>query len=182
MVKKIAIESEDKQKELEKAVEEMGLEEPQDHSVKQFFDDILDGKLAETWKDLENIVSEMFNSRIMAKIYLYLVRSPGKSVEELTERMEYSSQQVMEHLAKLSKMGYIHEKLEEVSDARERISTYVATPPEDVARKVARTVEKRIIALTSIDPILLKKAKQISLLPIKIIVGDKDDEERNESG
>lgn len=180
MVKKIAIESEDNQKGREKVVEEMGLEDPQDRSVKQFFDDILDGKLAETWKDLENTVSEMFNSRIMAKIYLYLVRSPGKTVEEVTGRMEYSREQVVEHLSKLLRRGYIKETLEGASELEERLGTYVASPPGEVARKVARTVEKKIIALANIDPILLKKAKKISLLPIKIIVGEGDDEKNEE--
>jgi len=180
MVKKISIESEDEQEDLEKAVKEMELDDPQDRSVRKFFDDIREGRLSESWKDLEKVVSEIFNSQIMATIYLYLVRFPEKTVDEITERLEYTREQVTEHLSKLLLRGYIKEKLGEASELEDRLATYAAAPPEEVARKVVRSVEKRIAALTSIDPILLKKAKRFSRLPIRIVVGAGDDGSRED--
>ena len=85
MAKKISIDSDASQEELEKVVEGMELEEPQDHSVRQFFDDVMDGKLSDTWKDMENIVTDIFNSRSLARVYIRR-RDRLSEAEELLKR------------------------------------------------------------------------------------------------
>jgi len=175
MVKNISIKDETQDKSLDETVKKMKLQEPQDHAVRKFFDDVKDGKLTETWSDMENIVSEMFNSRIMANIYLHLFRFPGKTLDEVTERVDYSLEQVERHLGKLMKLGYIVEKMVEEAGGKGKSSIYFSAPPEDVVRKLARSVEKKMTTLANIDTFLLKKArkaKKLTLLPIRVIVGD----------
>ncbi len=175
MVRKISIATDPEKKELGEAVEKMNLEEPFDHSVKEFFDDFMDGKLGQTWKDLENIVSEIFNSRLMAKIYLLLIKSPGKSFEEITSFLEDSRQQVASHLKKLLSLGYIRERREERA-GKGSFPVYFAASPQDVVRRVAQSLEKKMMALANIDTMLLKTAKKLTLFPIKIIIGEEEAE------
>jgi len=177
MRRRITIQSEDEEEErdeLKKALKEL----EKDVSVKRFFQDVLEGNLSKTWKDLEAIVSEIFNSKSMAKIYLLLLREPGRSLKEVSERLNYTKEKASRTLKRLLKLDYISVKVGNHGAGEEAVSIYFARPPEEVVKKIASSIEKKMMALASADSILLKKAKKYSLIPIKIVVGEKNNEEK----
>lgn len=139
----------------------------QDKGSLQILGDMVDNKLADSWKDLEMVISEIFNSRVMAKIYLYVVRYPGKSLDELSEKLEYRREQISKYANKLSILGYISG-----DKKKDNKTVFFAQPPEMVIKKFARTVEQKMEVLANIDTILLKKTKDLALYPWKAIVGD----------
>jgi hypothetical protein len=164
MAKKISIHS--SPVEVEKDVSET----VQERGTRQILGDILDGKLPDSWKDLELIISEIFNSSVMAKIYLYLVRYPGRSMDELNEKLEYSKQQIARYANKLSLLGYIS------GDKKKGDETvFFAQPPEMVIKKFARSVEQKMQVLSNIDTILLKKAKELTLRPLRALMRDEQE-------
>ena len=127
---------------------------------------------------LEKIITDIFNSKTKARIYIYLMMNGRGTSDDVAKGANLYPSTVREALLSMFEDGLVHREKEVHRGAGKNPYVYRAVNPVNVIKNYVSGVEKKITALMNIEKILNTGTIKIPLLPVTIRIGEEQEEKQ----
>jgi len=151
--------------------------EPLGNEIKEMRENLEEGV---DWgkEALEKIITEIFNSKTKARIYIYIMMNGHGTSEEIARGANLYPSTVREALLSMYEEGLVMREKEAHRGAGKNPYVYRAVNPVDIIKNYMTSVERKMTALMNIESILKKGSIKIPFLPVTIQIGEEEGREQ----
>ncbi|MFU8653714.1 helix-turn-helix domain-containing protein [Methanotorris formicicus] len=123
---------------------------------------------------LINSLASLLSSEVKAKIYIYLRKYGESTVDEIARGTGIYPSTVREIILEMYEEGLVNRKKLEKEGLGKKPYLYSAIPPSEVVKKLSKSLQKKLNDVFILDKKLKKKEIKIPLLPVRIVIDDKE--------